>query len=348
MSQIRSLRAVRAAVAFGAAVTVLLAAAAVSPAAAWSPDPILGGPLFKPNQAMTFRWGNAAAMPLSMRIAVALGGVDSSQSRQSKAPTYAWDSAGPNVVYYGGDVPCSTYGIACFARNAPTGFTIWFREDGHRFDFGPLRWCEVENYPNTCPEAETVMLDELGHVDDLNHHVNLPDNSDYTDAVMQALTRGKPDPGWSVHAYERCDVSTLQALYDVLSSTTLYSTCSDIPSGLTMTASRLSAVAGTTLTFTATLMSHGSGLLDGNAVSGRTVVLQRRSGTSWVDVATMGSGSAAGTYVVSITAVSTTDYRALFRKPSNEGLRSSSSGTITVAVSATCVSGCPVRPSSAR
>ena len=323
----------RAAVAIVAAVTALLAAGALSPAAAWSPDPILGGPMFRPSQAMTFRWGNATAMPLSMRIAIALGALDASRSSWSRAPTYAWAAAGSNVVYYGGDVPCSTYGIACFARNAPTGFTIWFREDGHRFDFGPLRWCEAENYPDTCPDAETVMLDELGHVDDLNHHVNLPDDSDYTDAVMQALTHGKPKPGWSVHAFERCDVSTLQALYDVASPTTLYSTCSDVPSVLALSASTTSATSGSTIAFTATLTSHGTGLLNGNAVAGRTVVLQGRSGTSWVDIATMGPGSAAGTYVFSEGVWSTSDYRALFRKPSGEGLRSSSSGAVTISIS---------------
>jgi len=341
VSQLRSFRIARTLAALGAAVVVLLAAASLAPAAAWTPDPIVGGPLFKPNQALNFRWGNASTMPSSMKVAITNGAADSTQSRQSKAPTYAYDPAGPNVVYYGGSVPCGTYGIACFVRNAPTGFTIWFREDGHRFDFGPLRWCEPEGFPNTCPEAETVMLDELGHVDDLDHHVNLPDGSDWTDAVMQAMTHGKPDLGWSVHAYERCDVSTLQALYDVLSAYTLYSTCSDIPSLLTVSATKTSVTAGSMVAFTATLTSHGAGLLSNNAIAGRTVVIQERSGTTWTDVATMGAGSVGGTYITSVTMWSTGDYRALFRKPSNEGLRSTTSGVMTITVTATCTSNCP-------
>ena len=331
----------RPAAGFALALAALLGSGIVAPTAAWSPDPVLGGPMFRQNQALPFRWGNAAAMPLTMKVAIALGATDASQSRQSQAPTYAWDAAGANVVWYGGDVPCGTYGVACFSRNAPTGFQIWFRENGHRYDFGTLRWCEASNYPDGCGDAETVMLDELGHVDDLDHHVNLPDNSDYTDAVMQAYIHGKPEPGWSVHAFERCDVATLQALYDVLSWTTPYSTCSDIPTSLALAASRTSATSGSMVTFTATLTSKGSGLLAGNPIAGRVVVLQQRSGTTWTDIVTMSGGGTAGTYLTSANAWSTTDYRAVFRKPSNEGLRAATSGTVTVSVTPSCTSSCP-------
>ena len=342
MSHLHLVRPARAALAVVAAIAVLLAAAPFTSATAWTPDPILGGPLYKPSQAMTFHWGNASTMPSTMKVALTNGAADSSQSRQSKAPTYAYDAAGPNVVFYGGTVPCSTNGIACFSRNAPTGFTIWFREDGHRYDFGPLRWCEPEGFPDTCPEAETTMLDELGHVDDLDHHVNLADGSDFTDAVMQALVRGKPDPGWSVHAYARCDVSTLQSLYDVLSSTTLYSTCSDIPSILALSSTGTSVTAGSTVQFSATLTSHGSGPLDGNAIAGRTVVLQQKSGTSWIDIATMNSSSTPGLYFLTHPMWSTGDYRAQFRKPGNEGLRGSVTGVITITVSRACTGICPL------
>jgi hypothetical protein len=340
----RSRRGSRVLVAFSAALAGLLMVAEFAPAVAWSPDPVLGGPMFRPSQALTFRWGNADTMPQSMKTAVANGAVDASASRLSLAPTYAWSSTGSNVVWYGGNVPCSTYGIACFQRNAPTGFTLWFREDGHRFDFGPLRWCEVENYPDSCPDAETVMLDELGHVDDLDHHVNLPDESDWTDAVMQALVHGKPGPGWQVHAFERCDVATLQSLYDVLSATTPYSTCSDIPTTLSIAATKTSVTAWSPVGFTATLTSHGPGLLDGNAVAGRTVVLQQRSGTSWVDIATMSAGTVAGSYVASLNLWSTTDFRAIFRKPVFEGLRGSTSSTVTIVVTGSCTISCPTSP----
>ena len=53
-------------------------------------------------------------------------------------------------------------------------------------------------------------------------------------------------------------------------------------------------------------------------------------------------GSTAGTYTVGLVMRSTSDLRAVFRKPSSEGLRGSSSAAITVTVSAACTTGlCP-------
>jgi hypothetical protein len=322
---------------------VLLVATIVAPVHAWSPDPILGGGMFRPNQALTFHWGNAAAVPLELRFAIALGAVDATGSRLSRAPTFAFDSAGTSAVNYGAPSACDfvSWWIGCFHRYPPDGFTIWFREDGHRFDWGAMRWCELSGQANGCFEAETVMIDELGHVADLDHHVNLPDGSDFTDAVVQASTRTKPQVGWSTHAFGRCDVATLQALYDVLSATTPYSTCSDIPSRLTVTAGKSSTTAGSMVVFTATLVSDGSGLLRGNAVAGRTVVLQQRSGSTWSDIVTMGAGATAGTYATSVNMWSTADYRAIFRKPSAEGLRGSTSAAVTVTVTAACTLSCP-------
>ena len=56
---------------------------------------------------------------------------------------------------------------------------------------------------------------------------------------------------------------------------------------------------------------------------------------------TMSPASAAGTYAASVTVSSTRDYRALFRKPGNEGLRSSSSAAVTVTVFTGCPRPCP-------
>jgi hypothetical protein len=341
-----SRRARRRAFSLLAAASLLLATSI--PAAAWSPDPTLGGPMFRQYQSLLYRWGNADAMPLSLKTAIANSGVDATQTRLSQAPSFAWDAAGSNVVWYGGTVPCSAAGLACFSRNAPTGFTIWVRENGHRFDFGTLRWCEASGDPDGCYEAETVVLDELGHVDDLDHHVNLADNSDYTDAVVQGLTRDKPDPGWNAHAFGRCDVATLQALYDVGSWTTPYSTCSDVPTTLSLVASRTASKAGSMVTFTASLGSRGSGLLGDNPIAGRVVVLEQRSGTSWVDVATMGVALSAGNYFTSVTTWATADYRAVFRKPASEGLRAATSALVTITVTTTCTTGCPLRAEGTR
>ena len=95
------------------------------------------------------------------------------------------------------------------------------------------------------------------------------------------------------------------------------------------------------VTFTATLGSNGTGRLSNNLVSGRTVVLQQRLASGWSDLATMGAASAAGTYTASVNVWATRDYRAVFRKPSNEGLRGSSSAAETVTATAGCTGACP-------
>ena len=108
-------------------------------------------------------------------------------------------------------------GLACFTRNAPDSFTMWFREQGRVFDWGTLRWCQMYTTPpNGCYDVETVALDEFGHVEGLGHHVNFADERDYTDAVVQTFSRteaaGRATTCTSSGA---CDVATLQIRYDI-------------------------------------------------------------------------------------------------------------------------------------
>lgn len=343
MTQILRLLPARRLAVAGVAVIVLLAGVAGRPGSvgAHSPDPVLAGGLFAQNADLRFRWGTGGTPPAVMRTAVKEAAADSNDSRKSKAATFTYDLAGANTVYYGVDVPCGINGLACFRRDAPVSFGIWLREDGHRYDWGALRWCEMNGDPIGCYDAENVMLDELGHVLGLDHHVNFADESDYTDAVVQTYSHARPDVGWSAHAYGRCDVATLQQQYDVATWSTLYSTCLDIDTSTTLAASDTSVVAGSMVTFTATLRSAGSGRLAGNPMSGRVVVLQVRSGTSWADVMTMGAGSTSGSYVASVTMRASADYRALYRRTSTEGVHSSASAAVPISVTASCTLLCP-------
>jgi hypothetical protein len=95
------------------------------------------------------------------------------------------------------------------------------------------------------------------------------------------------------------------------------------------------------VTLTATLKigsSSAYGQLSGNALSGRVVVLQRRAPwvATWSTLATMAAGASAGTYVTSTTPSATYEYRAVYTAPSTEGLRSDSTGVVTVEVVPTC------------
>jgi hypothetical protein len=313
-----------------------------APVLGHSPNPIFSGGLFDPNQVLQYRWASAGTPPYDMKVAINAARDDSNASRKSKAPVFEFNSGATNVVYYGPDVPCGVNGLACFRRDAPDWFGIWFRPNGHRFDWGTLRWCEIAGAPDGCYEAENVMLDELGHVLVLDHHENFASDSDYGDAVVQTYSRTKPKAFWNAHAYGRCDVASLQQQYDVATWTTPYSTCLDVPTTLTASASATTVPSGSMVTFSATLRSAGSGKLSSNPMSGRIVVLQRRTSSGWSDVATMSPGSASGTYATSVTIRATQDYRALFRKPSGEGVRTDTSPTIAIKVTTTCTSGpCP-------
>ncbi len=302
---------------------------------AHSPDPMLDGGLYAQNQALDYRWANGGTPPSAMKTAINAAADDSNASRRSKAPVFDYVTGASNTIYYGVDAQCGVNGLACFSRSAPDGFRMWLRENGHRYDWGTLRWCEMTGDPDGCYEAETITLDEFGHVLGLNHHVNFADDSDYEDAVVQTYSRTKPRAGWNAHVFGRCDIAALQQAYDVLATTTLYSTCLDLPSVLTLSASKTSVIEGSVVTFTATLKSAGTGRLSNNFVSGRTVVLQRRVAAGWTDMQAMATGST-GTYTTQVVMWKDMELRALFRKPANEGLRADASGAVTIGVSAAC------------
>jgi hypothetical protein len=310
-------------------------------AAAHGPDPFLSGGTFGQNQDLRFRWRSGAEPAAAIKTAIKAAAADATRSRASKAPTFTYDAGAGNPIGYGVGAPCGVNGIACFTRTAPSSFTMWLREQGHVFDWGSLKWCQsYTTAPNGCYDAETIALDEFGHVDGLGHHVNRDDDADYLDAVVQTFSRTKPNSGWNVHNLARCDTATLQLRYDMSSTAAKYSTCLDLSTVLTLTSSASAIVVGGATTLTATLKvvdDDAYRLLGGNAVAGRTVTLQRRApgATSWITVGSMAAGAAAGTYVSTQRPSVTTEYRAVFSTPSDEGINGDPSPVVKVAVT-TC------------
>jgi hypothetical protein len=318
-----------------AAATAALVLGSTLPAAAATPDPFMGDP-FGQNQRLEYHWLSGSIPPGAIKAAINAAADDANDSRRAKAPSFVYVMGSDNDMGYGVDAPCGVNGLACFRRDAPRWFGVYLRENGHRFDWGTLKWCEMTDRVNGCYDAENIVLDELGHVTGLDHHQNLPDDSDYGDAVVQTYSRTKPRDFYNAHVFGRCDVATLQQAYDVASPLTLYSTCLDVPTELSLSASRTSVVAAQVVTFTAVLESAGSGKLSNNFLSGRTVVLQQRSASGWSDVATMAQTATAGTYSTGLVLWSDADLRAVFRKPSTEGVRSSSSSVVAVTVTTPC------------
>jgi len=323
------------------ALGVVVLGAIAGPASAHGPDPTLSG-FFGANQDLRYRWRSGAEPSSAIKGAIQSAASDANASRGSKAATFTYDSGGSNPIGYGPGATCGVNGIACFTRSAPSGFTMWLREQGHVFDWGTLKWCQAySNPPNGCYDARTIALDEFGHVEGLGHHVNYADNSDYNDAVVQTYSRVKPQSGWDVHAFGRCDVATLQLEYDMVNTSAKYSTCLHLSTNLALAASRTTVAPGGSVAMTATLKVGTSSAYDqlvGNPVSGRSVTLQRRAvgTTSWTTVGAMGSGPSAGTYVASHSPSVDTEYRAVFATPSGDGLVGDTSPAVRVAIGTSC------------
>jgi len=316
---------------------------------AHGPDPVLSDNLYAQDQRLEFRWRSGAEPPTAIKTAIKDAAADIAATKASRAATFAYDSAGSSLIGYGPGATCGVNGIACFTRSAPDSFTMWLREHGRVFDWGTLRWCQMSSDPaNGCYDVETIALDEFGHVEVLGHHVNYGDDRDYLDAVVQTYSRTKPKSGWDEHDLGRCDVATLQRQYDVPTSSTRISTCLDIDTTASIAASTSATLFGGTVRFTATLKvasTDGYGRLKGNALSGRTVKLQRRApgSTTWTSLATMTPASTAGTYTGSATITADAEFRAVYTATSTEGLNSDGSPVVTVSLAACAGAPC-LRP----
>jgi hypothetical protein len=321
------------------AATLLVAASVTArDAAAHGPDPAASGGAFGQNQVLRYRWRAGSEPSAAIKTAIKAAAAGANASRASKAATFTYDAAGASAIGYGAGATCGVNGLACYTRDVPDGFTMWFREQGHVFDWGTMRWCEsYVTPPNGCYLAENIALDEFGHVEGLGHHVNFDSDSDYEDAVVQTYSRTKPSAGWDNDVFGRCDVARLQILYDVTFASAKLSTCLDMSTVLTITASPTQVVVGNPTTLVATLKivdADAYGRLGGNAVSGRTVTLQRRAvgATTWIAVGTMPNGSTSGTYVMTQTPGGNTEYRAVFATPSSDGVNGDSSPAVRVSV----------------
>jgi hypothetical protein len=333
-----------------ASLAVLALTLPIGGANAHGPDPTLSGGPFGQNQDLGFRWRAGSEPTAAIKTAITAAAKVANAGRASKGATFTYVASGPNPIGYGVGATCGVNGLACFTRDAPVGFTMWLREQGHVFDWGTLKWCQAySSPPNGCYDAETIALDEFGHVEGLDHHVNWTNGSDYDDAVVQTFSRTKPSTGWNRHTFGRCDVATLQQQYDLPAWTARYSTCLDLTTALTLSAVPAVIVVGASTTLTATLRTVVSASyvrLSGNPVSGRTVTLQRRTAgtTAWVTVGAMAPGPVSGTYVLGQLPVSNTEYRAVFATPASEGLNGDTSPIVGVFPVSPCgaVGGAPI------
>jgi hypothetical protein len=332
----------RAGIALALTLTGLLGATA--PAAAHSPDPLLGATAWGQDQVVPYTWASGQVPPSWLATAIDQGAADSNASRGSRAAIFTRQSSAPSKIAYGGSVPCSSYGIACMNRTGvPDDFEgMWFRPHGAVLDWGTLKWCQAQfTALNGCYDARRVALDEFGHIQILGHHVNFADESDYTDAIVQFAGRSKPKEGWDYHVYGRCDVARLQLEYELQSSSSSVSTCLSLSTSLTIgtTSAYVSPGGSTKITGAFEIaVSSTAKRMSGDPLSNRSIKVQRREigSTTWSTVGTMSAATGAGNYQLTIKPASTGDYRLFYDAPTSEGLKDSTSSVLTITVTVMC------------
>jgi hypothetical protein len=320
---------------------LLLALSLVGVASATPPTPSSGA--IWGHGVVEYRWMSGNEPPGWIRGAINAAAQNAHESSQADSPDFRFDSGGSGWIGYTGDIP-SSYAVGYAIRNPPDSFGIRLRPHGYQLDWGTLRWCQFyDSPPNGCYDAEMITLHEFGHVLTLGH-IDEDTVTDWLDTVMHASPKTKAKAGWNAHAYGRCDVARLQLRYEAASPSERISTCLELGTDLSISASPGTTVAyGASVTLSATLRIENTTKADnlaGEGLSGRSVWLQRRAigGSTWVDVGQMSGQPEAGRYGRSVNVTAPFDYRVRFTATSNEGLGDATSNTLRISVDDPCVS----------
>ena len=115
--------------------------------ARWRPTgriPSLGGTALGPGPGRRLRWRSGQVPPVWAASAIDAAAADAGATRASRAAQFVRcieraPASSPTASRPAARRP----GIACFDRaGAPSSFKMWFRAHGYVFDWGTLRWCQ--------------------------------------------------------------------------------------------------------------------------------------------------------------------------------------------------------------
>ena len=108
---------------------------------------------------------------------------------------------------------------------------LWFRENGHRYDWGTLRWCEMTGPPQRLlPTPRTSRSTSSGTWPASTTTSTSPTTATTRTPSCRRTARAKPQVGWNAHVRSGAATSRRSSR-----STTcrrgprLYSTCLDVP-----------------------------------------------------------------------------------------------------------------------
>ena len=284
---------------------------------------------------LPFAWRSGDVPPEWARDPIRAGADDATETSAARSPRFDFRSTSDETIRYTSTFPdFCRLGIACASRNMPSFWAVWLRPHGTDFSWGTLRWCQ-RNGNDGCFDIRRVVIHELGHVAGLNHPSSAGFNLAPNETVMHAVTPARPSAGSGRHSFGRCDVATLQELYDVPTNSTRISTCNDVATDLTLAASDTSIARGSPVRLTAVLRIadlDSVGQLANNILNGRSVRLRyRRAGSDdgwtvlWMDAQDTG-----GRYELSLAPRADTELQATFPAPDDEGLRWTASPVVTV------------------
>jgi hypothetical protein len=314
-----------------------IAPADFQPAGAPRPVPAFTAGGWPRDTTLPFGWLSGAVPPDWARSPVVNGAVDASDTSGSRSPEFVYRGGASDTIRYTPQFPSfCRYGIACASRDMPAAWAVWLRPHGTDFSWGTLRWCQREDSAG-CFDLRRVVIHELGHVAGLDHPSSAGFSLGAEETVMHAITPARPSPGSSRHTFGRCDVATLQELYDVPTNDTPISSCNDVPTTLDLSASTPGVAPGQSVRLRAELQVTdlpAMGLLGGNLLNDRSVKLKyRRAGSddAWT-ILWMEALGHSGAYELTIVPQASWEFVAAFPAPPDEGLRYSVSDTLKVRV----------------
>lgn len=311
--------------------------ASFGPAAFARPVPPFAAGAWAKDKSLPFKWGAGDVPPDWAKGALKSGADDASRTSDARSPDFDYRSGASNAIYYTGQLPsfCGA-AIACAGRNKPASWWgVWIKPHGSDFSWGTLRWCQ-KSQAGSCFDIRRVVLHELGHVAGLNHPESAGFRLQPYDTVMHSITPANSKPGGTRHAFGRCDVATLQELYDVPANTVRIATCNDVITRLSLAANRGAIDAGDSVTLRASLViadRSAYGELADNPLNQRSVKLKYRRAGSAADWSTawMRPGNS-GSYDLVIKPSDTWEFKATFPTPDDEGLQFSRSEVVEVRV----------------